>query len=135
MAYVLSKFQTSAVTCSTQHFLKFNPLTFSATPVWAKKTKSSVSLSDCSNLGLAFGRSENFIYAFSWYNSKSTISLLDSNGLAYWQYANGAGSIEFNNLIEYKAIDAATDMVIATSGGTIIYYSRIISSSTSPYLT
>jgi len=79
--------------------LKFNPLTFSATPVWAKKTLKSGTASDCSNLGLAFGRNENFLYAFSWYNSKSTISLLDSNGLAYWQYANGAGSIEFNNLI------------------------------------
>jgi len=98
MAYVLSKFQTSSL-CSTQHFLKFNPLTFSASPVWAKKTLASTYMDDCSNLGLAFGRGENFLYAFSWYNSKSTISLLDTNGLAYWQYANGDGHSIYNNLI------------------------------------
>jgi hypothetical protein len=83
MAYILSKYQTS-LSCTTQHFLKFNPLSFTATPVWAKKTLKSTAVDDCSNLGLAFGRGENFLYAFSWYNSKSTISLLDSNGIAYW---------------------------------------------------
>jgi hypothetical protein len=46
MAYVLSKFQAK-LTCSSQHFLKFNPLIFSSTPVWAKKTLTSTSLSDC----------------------------------------------------------------------------------------
>jgi hypothetical protein len=132
MAYVLSKYQSSTTTCSSQHFLKFNPLTFSATPVWAKKTLISASLSDCSNLGLAFGRGENFLYAFSWYNSKNTISLLDSNGLSYWQYSSIGGNK--NNLIYYKVIDASTDMIIATCGYNIIYYSRIISSSASPYL-
>jgi len=93
MAYVLSRFRTST-TCSSQHFLKFNPLIFSETPVWAKKTLSSTSLlpwADCSHLGLAFGRDENFLYAFSWYNAKSTISLLDSNGLSYWQYSSADG--------------------------------------------
>jgi hypothetical protein len=133
MAFVLSKIRTST-TCSSQHFLKFNPLTFSATPVWAKKTLASTSLSDCSNLGLAFGRGENFLYALSWYNSKSTISLLDSNGLSYWQYSSAGGDSVYNNLIYYKAIDASKDMMIATSGYDLINYSRIISSSASPYL-
>jgi hypothetical protein len=133
MAYVLSKYQTSS-TCSSQHFLKFNPLTFSATPVWAKKTLTSASIDDCSNLGLAFGRGENFLYAFSWYNGKSTISLLDSNGLSYWQYSSAGGDSVYDNLIYYKAIDTSTDMIIATSGYYLINYSRIISSSASPYL-
>jgi hypothetical protein len=36
-------------------------------------------------------------------------------------------------LIYYKAIDASTDMIIATSGYSLINYSRIISSTNSPY--
>jgi hypothetical protein len=36
-------------------------------------------------------------------------------------------------MLYYKAIDASTDMVIATSGGDLIHYNRIISSATSPY--
>jgi hypothetical protein len=31
-------------------------------------------------LGLIFGRNENLIYAFSEFNSKATLSLLDSDG-------------------------------------------------------
>lgn len=38
-----------------------------------------------------------------------------------------------NNLVQYKAIDALTDMVIATSGISYINYNRILSSSSSPY--
>jgi hypothetical protein len=38
-------------------------------------------------------------------------------------------------LIYYKAVDASTDMIIATSGYSLINYNRIISSSASPYLT
>jgi hypothetical protein len=98
MAYVLSKYQ-GTLSCSTQHFLKFNPLTFSATPIWAKKTLKSAFEDDCSNLGLAFGRGENFLYAFSWYNSESTISLLGSNGLSYWQFSTSGGDSIYNNLI------------------------------------
>jgi hypothetical protein len=37
-------------------------------------------------------------------------------------------------LINYKAIDASTDMVITTSGIGRIYYDRIISSTLSPYI-
>ena len=36
-------------------------------------------------------------------------------------------------MIKFKQIDAATDMVIATSGNSCINYNRIISSSSSPY--
>jgi hypothetical protein len=36
-------------------------------------------------------------------------------------------------MIKYKEIDAATDMVIATSGNSYINYNKIISSSASPY--
>ena len=36
-------------------------------------------------------------------------------------------------MIKYKQIDAATDMVIATSGSTYINYNRIIHSSSSTY--
>jgi hypothetical protein len=36
-------------------------------------------------------------------------------------------------MIKYKQIDAATDMVIATSGSSYINYNRIIHSSSSPY--
>ena len=36
-------------------------------------------------------------------------------------------------MIKYKEIDAATDMVIATSGSSYINYNRIISSSSSTY--
>ena len=53
------------------------------------------------------------LYAFSGYNWLSTVSLLDSDGNSKWQYSNPddyAGS-----MINYKEIDAATDMVIASS--------------------
>ena len=36
-------------------------------------------------------------------------------------------------MIKYKQIDAATDMVIATSGSSYINYNRIIHSNSSPY--
>jgi hypothetical protein len=36
-------------------------------------------------------------------------------------------------MIKYKQIDAAFDMVIATSGSSYINYNRIIHSSSSPY--
>jgi len=131
MAYVLTKFQTSTL-CSSQHFFKFDPLVFSPSPVWAKKTLVSATASDCLHLGITFGRNEIFIYAFSWYNSKSTISLLDINGAAKWQYSTPDGNM-YNNLIQYKAVDAATDVVIGTSGYNYVNFNRIISSSSSPY--
>jgi hypothetical protein len=78
MAYVLSNYLTSSP-CTGQHFFKFDPLTFSSAAVWIKKTIGS-STNNCGHLGLVFGRSESLLYAFSWYNGLSTVSLLDTNG-------------------------------------------------------
>ena len=73
------------------------------------------------------------MYALSWYNSKSTVILLDINGNTKWQYSTPDGDKFYSNMIKYKEIDESTDMVIATSGYSFINYNRIISSSTSPY--
>jgi hypothetical protein len=43
------------------------------------------------------------------------------------------GNKDSNNFIEFIKIDAATDMVIATSGLKYINYNRIVSSSSPPY--
>ncbi len=108
---------------------KFNPLTFSSAAVWIKKTLGL----NCNHLGLVFGRSELFLYAFSWYNGKATVSLLDTDGNSKWQYSTPNGDSTNSNMIKYLQIDSSTDMVIATSGSSYINYNRIISSSTSPY--
>ncbi len=127
MAYVLSRYSIDSSTCTGQHFIKLNPLTSSATPVWAK-----ISTGSCRHLGLIFGRTESLLYAFSQYNSMATLSLLDSDGIQQWSYALSNGFD--NTLLYFKAIDASTDMVVATSkSGTVIKYSRILSSSASPY--
>ena len=73
------------------------------------------------------------LYAFSWYDGKSTVSLLDTNGNSKWQYSTRDGHETIGNMIKYKEIDAATDMVIATSGSSYINYNRIIHSISSPY--
>ena len=73
------------------------------------------------------------LYAFSWFNGFSTVSLLDSDGNSKWQYSAPDGDNTYSNMIKYKQIDPATDMVIATSGLTYINYNRIIHSSSSPY--
>jgi hypothetical protein len=73
------------------------------------------------------------LYAFSYNAGQSTVSLLDTNGSSKWQISTPGGDMTNGNMIKYKQIDAATDMVIATSGKTYINYNRIISSSSSPY--
>jgi hypothetical protein len=77
------------------------------------------------------------LYAFSWYDSKSTVSLLDTNGASWWQYSTPDGDNTYSNMIKYKQIldptGPPTDMVIATSGYSYINYNRIIHSSSSPY--
>jgi hypothetical protein len=73
------------------------------------------------------------LYAFSWYNSKCTVSLLDSDGNSYWQYSTPGGNSFNSKIIKYKEIDAENDMIIATSGADFTNYNRIISSSTLPY--
>ena len=61
------------------------------------------------------------LYAFSWYNGKSTVSLLDTIGNSFWQYSTPNGG-SLSNTIEYKAIDATNDMIIASSGSNMINY-------------
>jgi hypothetical protein len=97
--------------------------------MWAKTTFGT---SICNNLGLIFGRTESLLYAYSEYNSMATLSLLDSDGNQKWSYALSNGVD--NTLLYFKAIDVSTDMVVATSkSGNVIKYSRILSSSASPY--
>jgi hypothetical protein len=59
--------------------------------------------------------------------------MLDISGSPIWQYKTLNGDPSLNNLIEYKLINSSTDMVVATSGNGVIYYNRILSSSSSPY--
>ena len=112
--------------------MKFNPISFSTAAIWIKKTLGS-SGTNCEHLGLAFGRSELFLYAFSMVSYLSTVSLLDSDGNSKWQYSTPYGNNWYSNSIKYKNIDVTTDMIIATSGWSYINYNRIFSSSTSPY--
>jgi hypothetical protein len=109
---------------------KFDPLSFSSTPIWIKQTLGE---KNCGHLGLTFGRSELLFYSFSWFGGYSTVSLLDTAGNSKWQCVTPDGNNTFNNFIEYKQIDAATDMILATSGLNYINYNRIVSSSSSPY--
>jgi hypothetical protein len=133
MAYVLSNFRTGSSTCTGQQLLKFDPTTITAhSSAWIKQTTGSTS-NNCGHLGLTFGRGESLLYAFSWFNSLSTLSLLDLSGNSKWQYSTSGGSSTEGNLIRYKTIDSATDMAVATSGlGSSICYTRIISSASSP---
>ena len=79
MAYILSNYDV--VSCTGQRLFKFDPLKFSSAAVWIKNTLGTT---NCGHLGLVFGRSELFLYAFSWYDSLSTVSLLDTNGNSKW---------------------------------------------------
>ena len=116
MAYVLSNYKDSTPSCIGQHFFKFDPKSIAVHPsAWTKKTVGS-NPNNCGHLGLTFGRGEHLFYVFSWYNSLSTVSLLDINGNSIWQYITPNGHPSEGNLIQYKAIDSATDMIIATSG-------------------
>ena len=128
MAYVLSNYKASSNLCTGQHLFKFDPTTITPHPSsWTKKTTGS-NTNNCYHLGLTFGRSESVLYAFSWFDSLSTVTMLDTAGNSIWQYSTTGGHHELGNLIQYKAIDAATDMIIATSGiDNSINYSRIIS--------
>jgi len=127
MAYVLSNYQDATPSCTGQHFFKFDPATITSS--WTKKTTGTT---NCGHLGLTFGRSESVLYAFSWFNNLSTVTMVDTAGNSLWQYSTTGGSQTQGNFIKFKAIDAATDMIIATSGeGSSINYNRIISSTSS----
>jgi len=115
MAYILSDYKTS-YSCTGKHFFKFDPTIITAHPSsWTKKTIGS-SATNCGHLGLTFGRDASMLYAFSWYNSLSTVAMHDIAGNSIWQYSTTGGHQTEGNLIQYKEIDSSTDMVIATSG-------------------
>ena len=66
---------------------------------------------------MKFGRYEAQIYAYSgWNTTQSAITLLDDNGTSIWNIIINDGFTDSNVFLEYKAINSATDMVIATSG-------------------
>jgi hypothetical protein len=104
---------------------------FSSSPTWYLKTVGNVN--NCGHLGLKFGRNENLLYAFSRINAFSTIILLDIHGNSLWQYATHDGSSTHSNFIEYKAIDANTDMILTTNVDSYINFNRIVSSATTPF--
>ena len=79
MAYVLSNYNDSGG--HGQRLFKFDPLTFSNEPVWKRRTHGT---NHYGHLGLVFGRSESFLYSFSWIDGESTVSLLDTNGISKW---------------------------------------------------
>jgi hypothetical protein len=85
MAYVLNNYpDTDNSPCKGQHLFSFDPITITIhPPYWTKKTIGSDS-NNCGHLGLIFGRSESVLYAFSWFNSLSTVSLLDTAGNSIW---------------------------------------------------
>jgi len=63
---------------------KFDPTTITAHPFsWTKKTIGS-NTTNCGHLGLTFGRGESVMYAFSMYNSLSTVTFLDAAGNPIW---------------------------------------------------
>jgi hypothetical protein len=58
--------------------------------------------------------------------------LLDVFGNSLWQYET-LGNIAISSFITYKEIDASRDMMLAASGGTNIKFTRIISSTITPF--
>ena len=95
MSYILSNHRNNIDSSKGQHFLKFDPTTFTAHPsAWIKKTTGYYG-----HLGLTFGRDESLLYAFSFFNDLSTITLLDTDGNSKWQYSTSDGDFEEGNLI------------------------------------
>jgi hypothetical protein len=99
MAYFLSKLKTGP--CISNHLVKFDPLSFSTSPIWAKEPilSGGGTNADCGHLGLVFGRSELFLYAFSWYNNLGRISFVDITGVQIWQYTLPGSDRITSNLI------------------------------------
>ena len=84
MAYVLSNFKTGSFSCTGQQLFKFDPTTITPHPsAWIKQT-TGITNNNCGHLGLTFGRGEWLLYAFSWFNSLSSVSLLDISGNSLW---------------------------------------------------
>jgi hypothetical protein len=80
-----------------------------------------------------FGRTEDHILLYSFYDGKNTLSMMSSAGTWLWGYKFKNGDYNLNNILAFAAIDSSTDMTVATSGSGYIFYSRIVTSSTSPY--
>ena len=59
--------------------------------------------------------------------------MIDSDGNYIWAYAFEGRYPATNNLIDYKAIDDNTDLVITTGESPYINYNRIIALTISPY--
>ena len=84
MAYVLSNYKGNTLGCTGQHFFKFDPTSAIVhQSAWNKKTAGNAA-SNCGHLGLTLGRDESVIYAFSFFNSLSTLTLLDIAGNSKW---------------------------------------------------
>jgi len=84
MTYVLSNYKSSSTSCIGQHLFKFDPRTITAHPSsWTKKTIGT-NTNNCGHLGLTYGRDESYLYAFSIYNRKNTVSFLDIDGNPLW---------------------------------------------------
>ena len=69
----------------------------------------------CGHLGLVLGRNDSMVYSYLLFNNLGAITLHDSDGNIYWQVSSSEINIEQGNLIKFKALDEATDMVISTS--------------------
>ncbi len=102
-------------------------------PSWAKKTIPSASGKDCENLGVMFGRTENQLLFYSWYDGKNALSMLTSSGTWLWGVNLKDGDSVKNNMLAFSAVDSSTDVTIVTSGISIINYSLVVTSSVSPY--
>jgi hypothetical protein len=81
---------------------KFDPKIYSNTPTWIKETAGGSTTSNCGNLGLTLGRQELLLYAFSFYDSLSTVTLLDIDGNSKWQFSSVGGSNKHTMFSEYK---------------------------------
>ena len=84
-------------------------------------------------MGLKFGRTENILYVYALFDDKPTLTMMDSSATIAWTYSFNEEDVNKNYLIEYKAIDINTDLIVATSGYTNIKYNLILASSASPY--
>jgi hypothetical protein len=136
-AYILSLQKTSSLStaCTGQNLIKFDPVSSNPNPTWAKKTiPIAASPADCGHLGLEFGRSEELLYVYSWYNNLCTISMMTSNGNSIWQHSMAGGSRLYSNFIQYKNIDASTDLIVASSGSPKVSYHRILAFTSPPYI-
>ncbi len=87
MAYVLSDIRDiNSINndCTGQNLFKFDPTTINPhLSAWTKKT-IGIDLYNCGHLGLAFGWGESVFYAFSIFNSLSTVNLFETSGNSIW---------------------------------------------------